>query len=296
MSRPRYEESGVIVGGTLLWPMVTVLGFLALTGVVVALGASATARYEFERNGAREPKRAAVPAGSSAHPAGSRTPARQAEATEGAGVGVAVRPVVTPVVEHAAGTGWWLVGESEDGDRLFAVAGPFRERVDADWAALANGLRACPLYGAIRADGALVPRTSPEERAWLSELGEQLDRLAEDWDELLSDTDELTTLVVEVAAAIVEAGLPLHDSAQRGPGGDSPAGGVCLTPDPGSRGILVSWCPHDRMSVDQARGPAADAAVQQLLNAAVADVLAQLGFEVEPLASTGCHLVTTARR
>src|SRR3954463_4610630 len=110
MSRPRYEESGVIVGGTLLWPMVTVLGFLALTGVVVALGASATARYEFERNGAREPKRAAVPAGSSAHPAGSRTPARQAEATEAAAVGVAVRPVVTPVVEHAAGTGWWPGG------------------------------------------------------------------------------------------------------------------------------------------------------------------------------------------
>src|SRR3954463_3906838 len=117
MSRPRYEESGVIVGGTLLWPMVTVLGFLALTGVVVALGASATARYEFERNGAREPKRAAVPAGSSAHPAGSRTPARQAEATEAAAVGVAVRPVVTPVVEHAAGTRWGAGGAAPGGGR-----------------------------------------------------------------------------------------------------------------------------------------------------------------------------------
>src|SRR3954454_7341247 len=261
MSRPRYEESGVIVGGTLLWPMVTVLGFLALTGVVVALGASATARYEFERNGAREPKRAAVPAGSRAHPAGSRTPARQAGATEAAAVGVAVRPVVTPVVEHGAGTGWWLVGESEDGDRLLRVAGPFRERVDADWAALANGLRACPLYGAIRADGALVPRTSPEERAWLSELGDQLDRLPEDWDALLSDTDPLTTLVVEVAAALVEAGLPLLDCA-----GDGAGGGGCLTPERARCGVLVSWQQHERMSRQQVRGAAADATVQQTMN------------------------------
>jgi hypothetical protein len=300
LRRPR-----VSVGVTLVWPTVAVLGFLAMTGLIVALGASSTARYEFERNRVPQQQRSAADRGAGTHPGGSRragevsTPGGAAESESRlrpeAG-GVAVRPAVTPAAVGPSATGWWLVGEPEDGTSLRAVAGPFHERVDADWAALAGGLRAVAVYGALRPDGALVPRTSPEERAWLSELGEQLDRLAEDWDELLSDTDELTTLVVEVAAAIVEAGLPLHDCAQRGPGGDSPAGGVCLTPDPGSRGILVSWCPHDRMSVDQARGPAADAAVQQLLNAAVADVLAQLGFEVQPLASTGCHLVTTVRR
>lgn len=34
----------------LIWPTVALLGFLALNGVVIALGASATARYEFDRN------------------------------------------------------------------------------------------------------------------------------------------------------------------------------------------------------------------------------------------------------
>src|SRR3954467_9323774 len=274
-----------------MWPLVAAFGFLGLTGVVVALGATATARYEFERNGAREPqRRASSTRTSSAPPAGSRRAEAETQPQPQA-VGVAVRPV-PPAHGGAPVTGWWLVGESSPQ----AVAGPFPDRMDADWAALTADEPATAVYGVRAPDGAVARRPSPEERVWLSELGEQLDRLAEDWDELLSDTDELTTLVVEVAAAIVEAGLPLHDCAQRGPGGDSPAGGVCLTPDPGSRGILVSWCPHDRMSVDQARGPAADAAVQQLLNAAVADVLAQLGFEVQPLASTGCHLVTAVRR
>jgi hypothetical protein len=56
--------------------------------------------------------------------------------------------------------------------------------------------------------------------------------------------------VVEVAATLLDAGLALHDC--DGPG---PAGGVCLTPEPGSGGILVSWRPHDRMSVQRARAP-----------------------------------------
>jgi hypothetical protein len=33
-------------------------------------------------------------------------------------------------------------------------------------------------------------------------------------------------------------------------------------------------------------------AVQQTMSAAIADVLAQLGFRVEPSVSRGCHLVT----
>src|SRR3954453_23314752 len=112
MSRPRSEESGVIVGGTLLWPMVTVLGFLALTGVVVALGASSTARYEFERNGAREQRPAGKPA-TSAHPAGRRVAAPTSDAPaaqpQTQAVGVAVRPA-----EPAPGrddVAWWLVDD-----------------------------------------------------------------------------------------------------------------------------------------------------------------------------------------
>src|SRR6476661_203209 len=38
----------VTMGATLGWPALAVLGFLVLTGVVVVLGTSSTARYEFE--------------------------------------------------------------------------------------------------------------------------------------------------------------------------------------------------------------------------------------------------------
>ena len=110
-----------------------------------------------------------------------------------------------------------------------------------------------------------------------------------DWDELLTDTDPLTTLLVEVTAALVEAGLPLHD-----PQGD-PAGGVCLMPEPTERGVLVSWRAHERMSLQHLRGAAASATVQQSMNVAVADILANLGFVVEPFGATGSSLVTALR-
>ena len=283
------------VGVALMWPLVAVFGFLGLTGVVVALGATATARYEFERNGAREPQRRSSSARTSpAHPAGSRLAEAETQPRPQA-VGVAVRPV--PAAGGAPVTGWWLVAESSPQ----ALAGPFPDRMDADWAALAGEHEATAVYGVRGADGRVVRRPSPDERGWLDELGQQLDRLPEDWDELLSDTDELTTLVVEVTAALVEAGLPLHDCAQRGPSDEGqrstlPAGGVCLTPEPGLSGILVSWRPHDRMSLQLVRGAYADAAIQQSMNAAIAEVLWHLGFAVESFGSTGCQLVTAVQR
>ena len=283
------------VGVAMMWPMVAVFGFLGLTGVVVALGATATARYEFERNGARELQRRSSSARTSpAHPAGSRLAEAETQPQPQA-VGVAVRPV--PAAGGAPVTGWWLVAESSPQ----ALAGPFPDRMDADWAALAGEHEATAVYGVRGADGRVVRRPSPDERGWLDELGQQLDRLPEDWDELLSDTDELTTLVVEVTAALVEAGLPLHDCAQRGPSDEGqrstlPAGGVCLTPEPGLSGILVSWRPHDRMSLQLVRGAYADAAIQQSMNAAIAEVLWHLGFAVESFGSTGCQLVTAVQR
>jgi hypothetical protein len=290
------KEIRVGVGVALMWPMVAVFGFLALTGVVVALGATATARYEFERNGAREPQRRSSSARtSSAHPAGSRLAEAETRPQPQA-VGIAVRPV-PPAPGGAPVTGWWLVGESGRD----VVAGPFPDRMDADWAALSGGHDATAVYGVRGPDGSVVRRPSPDERVWLDELGQQLDRLPEDWDELLTDTDELTTLVVEVTAALVEAGLPLHDCAQRGPSTEQqtsslPAGGVCLTPEPGLEGILVSWRPHDRMSLQLVRGAYADAAVQQSMNAAIAEVLWHLGFAVQEFGSTGCQLVTAVQR
>ena len=273
------------MGATMGWPAVAVLGFLVLTGVVVALATSSTARYEFERNRARDHQRSRADSRGT-HPAGSRHESRQLGAMDEQArprtVELAVRPAPAPVT---GGSGWWLVDDSAQ-----VVAGPFGDRIDADWAALADGLPAVSVFGARRSDGSVAPRPSPEERAWLSELGNQLDRLPREWDDLLSDTDPLTTLVVEVAAALAETGLPLHDADTTGGG----LGGACLLPQPGLGGIVVAWRQHDRMSVDRVHGPAADAGVQQVMNAALADVLRLRGFEVDTFGGAGGHVVRAA--
>jgi len=299
----------------LFWPTVSALGFVVLAGLVIALASSSTARYEFERNRVQTARQevavgaaaADVPAGGA--PLGAPAPAAdQPGATPrpsgGAGaqettserasaVSVANHPAGKRAVEPGSAPAWWLVEELGD-QRGEIVAGPFDDRIEADWAALTGGRSetARIVYGVRRADGdGLVRRALPQERAWLRELGDQLDRLPDDWDTLLTDEDALTTLVVEVAATLVEAGLALHDCT-----GDDPAGGVCLTPEAGHRGIVVSWHRHDRMSLQQTRGAAMDAAVQRTMNGAIADLLCLSGFEVEPFGETGCSLVTPADR
>jgi len=273
----------VTMGATMGWPTIAVLGFLMLIGVVVVLGTSSTSRYEFEHNGARERQRSAVPRQRS-HPAGSRQARRSARAAS-AGGHASAGAVRTAPPQATGAPGWWLVDDSEQ-----VVAGPFDDQVDADWAALSTGLTAVSVHGARRADGGVARRPSPEQRAWLAELGDQLDRLPGDWDELLSDEDPLTTLVVEVTAALVEAGLPLHD----GPSAN-PAGGVVLMPELASGGVVVSWRAHDRMSLQQTRGAAAHATVQQSMSAVIGDVLWNLGFVVEPFGESGSTLVTALR-
>ena len=112
-------------------------------------------------------------------------------------------------------------------------------RTGSRWpAAWRRRLGGSVVYGVRRADGSFARRSSPQELAWLTELGAQLDRLGEDWDPLLSDSDALTTLVVEVTAALVEAGLPLHDG--------SAADGTAVpdrrgVPDAGPRPPAGSW-------------------------------------------------------
>jgi hypothetical protein len=173
---------------------------------------------------------------------------------------------------------WWLVAGSEDAPGR-VVAGPFPDRAEAGWsaAALQDGAAARPAYGVRRADGSLRRRPSPQEWAWLDHLTGQLDRLPEDWAPLLAEEDPLTTLLVEVTATLAEAGLPLHDAA----GGGGALGGACLTPTPELDGIVVAWRQHDRMSREQVHGGAADAAVQQVMNRALADVLDARGLAPE---------------
>lgn len=182
--------------------------------------------------------------------------------------------------------GWWLVVEEECG-RGRVLAGPFGDRAEAAWAAVRHsGGR--PVYGVRRPSGVLERRPSAEDWAWLGHVGEQLERLPEGWDaELPGDDEPLTTLLVELAAALVEAGLPIHDAT--GPGRD--AGGVSLRPLPELDGIVVAWRQHDRMSVEQVHGSDADSAVQEVLNRALADVLAVRGFDVRPFGEGSASVV-----
>ena len=286
----------------LVWPLVAAVGFVVLAALVVALATSSTARYEFERNqvqGQRQPAAVRTPATTAAavaasgdpHPA---APAREALAAEAlaeqpSAVALAAHPAGKRSAERGTPPAWWLVEVSEDGEVERAVDGPFHDRIEADWAALSGGLAESgrAVHGVLHADGRVVRRQSEEERVWLSDLGDQLDRLPPEWDGPLADEDELVTLVVEVAGGLVEAGLALHDCA-----GEEPAGGVCLTPEPGRPGVLVSWHQHARMANDQVHGASVHAALQRTMNAAIGGCLSQLGFEVEPYGESGCWLVT----
>lgn len=192
------------------------------------------------------------------------------------------------LVGARTGQGWWLVADDDGQGRI--VAGPFPDRAEARWAAALGPAGARPVYGFRRADGGLTRKPSPQDWAWLAHLGEQLERLPDDWATVLSDDDPLTTLVVEVTAALAEAGLPLHDSA--GPGDE--AGGACLIPQPDLGGIVVTWRQHDRMSVDRVHGATPDALVQQVMNRAVAEVLAARGFRVGAFGGASGHLVHPA--
>jgi hypothetical protein len=278
---------------------VIALGFLLLASFVIALGASSTERYEFERNLVQFQRQqsSVVSGGGLAGWAADSTRAASGGDAEirvelGSAVGVATHPAGRRLAQPASDPAWWLIDEAGENPVDAVVAGPFADRIDADWAALsaelAPSVRA--VHGVQHADGSVVRRQLPREKAWLEELGGQLDRLPPDWDELLTDDDALTTLVVEVAAALVEAGLHVHDCA-----GEEPAGGVCLTPGPFYAGIVVSWHQHDRMSEQRVRGMAMESVVQRTMNEAVADLLERMGFEVEPFGDGGRCQVTDVR-
>lgn len=195
------------------------------------------------------------------------------------------------LVGGGVGLGWWLVVDHEDGEPLSVVDGPFPDETDACWAALnhadhPNGTRS--VFGIRREDGSLLRRPSPRERRWLVQLETELGRLPAGWDTGLPD--RLVTLVVQVAAGLCEAGLPLDDGTSTVQPGRR-AGGVCLTPDVGQGGVIVSWGQHDPMSINRTHGADAWAAVQQAMNLAVAQVLATLALPVEPFPGGAAHIV-----
>ena len=160
------------MGATLVWPAVVVLGFLCLhrrwwwlSGPAPPPGtsSSATARGS--------PQRAATPrSGEPSRRAVARPPG-PADAGSGAGprrAGRAASPSAPrrPRSPRAAPPGGW------SGESAQVLAGPFADRVDADWAAFADELPAVAVYGTRRhRRHACGPSPSPEERAWLGELG-----------------------------------------------------------------------------------------------------------------------------
>ena len=193
----------------------------------------------------------------------------------------------------AVGTGWWLVAENADGRGGQVLAGPYPDREQAAWDAAtrdADGSSAVqPVYGARRADGPLLRRPSPQDWAWLTHLGEQLERLPEDWDAALSDSDPLGTLVVEVVGALLDAGFALYDGTA-----GSGSGGVSLTPDAGLDGVIVVWRTSDRLGIDQVRGPGAASAVAQAMGCALAEVLDGLGYPVEAFGAGSALVVRSS--
>ena len=199
-------------------------------------------------------------------------------------------PVSGVAVGGATALGWWLT-EVEEVGRGPVVAGPFPTRAEAGWAAAGHEAGTVEaVYGVRRSDGRVKRRPSPQEWAWLAHLGEQLGRLPAEWEDVVDDEHPLTTLVVEVTAALAEAGLPLHDAE----GDDGALGGATLRAEPDLDGIVVAWRQHERMSVDQVHGAAADAAVQQVMNRALAEVLAVRGFAVEAFGGGSGHVVRRA--
>src|SRR4051794_1238365 len=97
-----------------LWPTMAVLGFLALAGLVIALGRESTARYEYERNsveGLRLQQPAAAMAGAAAGSAGAAAPRLPLVQRE---TGMAAHPAGSRTLDRSSAPAWWLVDGADD--------------------------------------------------------------------------------------------------------------------------------------------------------------------------------------
>ncbi len=186
---------------------------------------------------------------------------------------------------------WWVV---DPAGRV--LDGPCADRVEADHRrneqigklADAAGLpdgdpdAARSAYGVRRPDGTLDERQSPEEKAWLAHLADQLSRVS---------PSPHHDLAVGIGTALVESGFDLHHCAAH-----DPRGGVCLIPTSATTGeragVLIGWTQHDRQSKEHVRGYHTYTDVQDTMNYALADVLTALGFTVHQFGEGSGHIVT----
>lgn len=98
--------------------------------------------------------------------------------------------------------------------------------------------------------------------------------------------DPLRLLRADLAQALVDAGFALHDCVGRGS-----AGGVCLTP--ADEGVIVTWGVGEALRDDDRYGTYLD--VLGRMNAALAVVVDELGFEALPFGQAGATLVVGRR-
>jgi hypothetical protein len=72
LTRWRHTDSTGGEEQMMMWPAVTLLGFLVLTALVIGLGTSSTARYEREQRAAAVPARPATTRTATGEPVGAR--------------------------------------------------------------------------------------------------------------------------------------------------------------------------------------------------------------------------------
>ena len=139
------------MGATLGWPTTAILGFFLLTALVVALGTTSTARYEFERNGTTRERQRTRAESMAAHPSGRRE--SRPAAGERRGRSSSRRRSTSPCARRRPRRPAVPPGGSST-TRVSLVAGPFADQLDADWAALSADVAAVSVHGKRTADGA----------------------------------------------------------------------------------------------------------------------------------------------
>lgn len=112
----------------------------------------------------------------------------------------------------------------------------------------------------------------------------QLSRLSDGRGAALDPADPQHRLMLEIARDLRAAGFELHDCALK-----SPTGGVCLAPGPGG-GVIVTWAQHDVLAGETPL-PDIYLELEELMNYALAEVLAVMRWRLEPIAQAGAYVV-----
>lgn len=118
-----------------------------------------------------------------------------------------------------------------------------------------------------------------------ADLDEEVAKLSDGWGGRIGVDHPLARAMVDLTRSLVEAGFTVHDCALR-----DARGGVCLTPSAQEDGVIVTWTVHDALGHDLSRSREDDG-VHEVMNYALADTLAALGWDVTGFGQASAHLV-----